>query len=52
MTFKDAPPPKHFDPAILEKVVREAQAQGAQLGVVDREVGLNKTYLYKVGGCF
>lgn len=48
MTFRDPPPPKYFNPATLEKVVLAAQAQSTQLGMLDRELGISKTYLSKV----
>lgn len=49
MTFRDPPPPKYFDPAVLEKIVRDAQNNNTQLGLLDREVGKSKAYLNKVG---
>ncbi|KAG8909090.1 hypothetical protein FRC00_010791, partial [Tulasnella sp. 408] len=47
VTFRDPPPPKYFDPAVLEKIVRDAQNNNTQLGLLDREVGKSKAYLNK-----
>ncbi|KAG8895655.1 hypothetical protein FRB99_000397 [Tulasnella sp. 403] len=47
VTFRDPPPPNTFDPSLLEKILRDAQSQGAQLNVLDKELGRNKLYLAK-----
>ncbi|KAG9009920.1 hypothetical protein FRB90_008085 [Tulasnella sp. 427] len=47
VTFRDPPPPKYFDPAVLEKIVREAQSSNTQLGLLDRDIGKSRTYLSK-----
>lgn len=47
VTFRDPPPPKYFDPAVLEKIVRDAQGNNTQLGLLDRDVGKSRAYLNK-----
>ncbi|KAG8989424.1 hypothetical protein FRB95_003150 [Tulasnella sp. JGI-2019a] len=47
VTFRDPPPPKHFDPVVLERILADAQMQSAQLGMDDRMLGKSKAYIFK-----
>jgi len=47
VAFRDPPPPKYFDPVVLERILADAQMMGAQLAMDDRALGKSKPYLSK-----